>query len=205
MKSDTHRGNLMLKFLNNITAKASVLVFVVVSLAACSSISVTSDWDTSVDFSQFKTFAILENEKPTINRLIDQRIVDAIAADLVAKGLQHVDTTDRADLAIGYQVTTEERTSFHTVHSGWGAYGYPSSRSGWYGGTPGSSRATQVNYTVGTLVIPVFQMANKELIWEGSGSGVVNPSRTPEQSVKHINDAVQSILKGFPPGAAPAK
>ncbi len=195
----------MLQSTKIIISKATVLLFMVISLVACSSISVTSDWDTSVDFSQFTTFAILENETPTINRLIDQRIVDAIAADLVAKGLQHVDTADRADLAIGYQVTTEERTSFHTVHSGWGAYGYPSSRSSWYGGTPGSSRTTQANYTVGTLVIPVFQMATKELVWEGSGSGVVNPSRTPEQSVKQINDAVQSILKGFPPGAVPTK
>ena len=188
----------------HIILKAHMLLLVIFLLAACSSISVTSDWDTSIDFSQFSTFAILENEQPTINRLIDQRIVDAIAADLTAKGLKHVDTHDQADLAIGYQVTTEERTSFHTVHSSWGAYGFPDSRRSWYGPAT-TSRTTQVNYTVGTLVIPIFSMANKELIWEGAGSGVVSPSRSPEQSAKHINAAVQSILKDFPPGAAPAK
>ena len=177
------------------------LFFVLISLAACSSISVTSDWDPGVDFSQFKTFAVLEETQQSVNRLVDQRIRAASVAELTAKELRQVDTPDKADLAIGYQITTEQHTTFNTVHSDWGTRGYRSSRHA-HGRTPtGTSRTTQVNFTVGTLVIAAFQMSDKELVWEGSASGTVNPSSRPEQREQRINDAVQQILKDFPPGA----
>jgi len=177
------------------------LFIVFASLAACSGISVTSDWDPGVDFSQFKTFAVLEETQQSVNRLVDQRIRAAIVAELTAKELRQVDTPDKADLAIDYQITTEQQTSHHTVHSGWGARGYRSSRHTHWRTPTGTSRTTQVNFTVGTLVIAAFQMSDKELVWEGSASGTVNPSSGPEQREQRINDAVQRILKDFPPGA----
>ena len=187
--------------MRNIVVKQTALFFVFASLAACSGISVTSDWDPGVDFSKFKTFAVLEETQPSINRLVAQRIRAAIVMELTAKGLQQVDTPDKADLAIGYQVTTEERTTHHTVHSGWDGY-----RSGWSGSThwrspAGTSTTRQVNFTVGTLVIAAFRMSDKELVWEGSASGTVNPSSGPERSQQRINDAVQRVLKDFPPDA----
>jgi len=194
----------MLRHARKISLKLSILWLAVVFFTGCSSISVTSDWDTTVDFSQFKTFVMLENEEPSINRLIDQRIRATIVADLTAKGLQQIDAADKADLAFAYQVTTEERSSLQTVHSGWGAYGYPYSRSSWdrsrwYGGTIATSRTTQVNYTVGTLVIAAFRVVKETLVWEGSGSGVLNPTTSPEQSSQKINETVQRILESFPP------
>ena len=187
--------------MRNIIMKQTVLFIVFASLAACSGISVTSDWDPGVDFSQFKTFAVLEETQPSINRLVDQRVRAAIVAELTAKGLRQVDTPDKADLAIGYQVTTEQHSTDHTVHSGWGTRGYRSSRHTHWRTPTGTSRTTQVNFTVGTLVIAAFQMSDKELVWEGSASGTVNPSSGPEQREQRINDAVQRILKDFPPGA----
>ncbi|MGI9319909.1 MAG: DUF4136 domain-containing protein [Thiogranum sp.] len=190
----------MRRYMKNII-KQSALIILLASLGACSGISVTSDWDPGVDFSQFKSFVVLEETQPSINRLVDQRVRAAIVAELTARGLRQVDAPDKADLAIGYQITTENRTSEHTVHSGWGTRGY---RSSWHTHwrTPvGTSTTTQVNFTVGTLVIAAFQMNDKELVWEGSGSGAVNPSRGPEQSKQRINDAVRQILKDFPPGA----
>ena len=190
------------RYIRNIVMKWAALFIVFTSLAACSSISVTSDWDPGVDFSQFKTFAVLEESEQSINRLIDQRVRTAIVAELAARGLRQVEIPDKADLAIGYRITTEEQTSLHTVHSGWGSRGYRSSRhTHWRTPVATTSTTTQVNFTVGTLVIAVFQMDNKELVWEGSASGTVNPSRGPEQRKQRINDAVQRILKDFPPGA----
>ena len=182
---------------------AALLLVVTLGIAAtsCSNVKVQHDWDPGVDFSQFKTFAVLEETQQSVNRLVDQRIRAAIVAELTAKELRQVDTPDKADLAIGYQITTEQQTSHHTVHSGWGARGYRSSRHTHWRTPTGTSRTTQVNFTVGTLVIAAFQMSDKELVWEGSASGTVNPSSGPEQREQRINDAVQRILKDFPPGA----
>jgi hypothetical protein len=172
-------------------------------LAACSGISVTSDWDPGVDFSQFRTFTVLEQPQPSINRLVDQRIRAAIVAELTDKGLRQVEAPAGADLAIGYQVTTEERTNLHTVHdSGWGSAGYRRSRAHW-SAPVATSRTTQVNFTVGTLVIAAFRMGDKELVWEGSASGTLKPSAGPQQSEQRINDAVGQIFKDFPPGVKP--
>ena len=70
----------------------------------------------------------------------------------------------------------------------------------------GTSRTTAINYTVGTLVIAGFEAGNKELVWEGSASSAAIDSATsPEQSKNLINEAVQKILKDFPPGVEPAQ
>lgn len=180
--------------------KKSALFVMIVALTACSGIRVTSDWDPAVDFSQFRTFAILEKGQQARNPLNDRRIRAAIAADLSAKGFRQVDTPAAADLAIGFQVTTDERTSYHTVHSGWGSAGFHRRRSHW-SGTVGVSTTTQWNYTVGTLVIAVFEARDKELVWEASGSSTKNPSSNPEQNEQRINEAVREILQDFPPAS----
>ena len=193
------------RYSTKLIIERAVLFIAFAMLAACSGISVTSDWDPGVDFSQFRTFAVLEQAQPAINRFVDQRIRTAIVAELTGKGLRRVDTPDQADLAIGYQVTTEERTTFHTVHDrGWGSAGYRRSRAHW-SAPVGTSRTTQVNFTVGTLVIAAFQTGDKELVWEGSATATVDPASGPEQSQQRINDAVQRIFKDFPPGVTSSR
>lgn len=194
--------------LRNITLKYMLVSVAVAMLAACSSVSVTSDWDTGVDFSEFETFAVLQQPEPSINRLVDQRIRDALVAELTGKGLRQVDTPDKADLAVGYQVATEEQSTYQTVHRGWGRYGHgfqPSrSMRSSRGRASGTSTTTQINFTVGTLFIAMFRMDNKELVWEGTGSRTVDPSSGPERREQRISDAVKRILEDFPPGIEPA-
>lgn len=194
----------MLQYLRSVFMTSLVASVTIAGLAACSSISVTSDWDSDVDFSSFKTFALLPGELPAVNRLIDQRIRNALVVELSARGLRQVEAHDNADLAVGYQVTSEERTTYQTVYSGWRRtdYGFRASRSGW-GRTASTSRTQQINFTVGTLVVAMFRMSDKELVWEGTGSATVDPSSGPERSERRINDAVRQILEGFPPGGKP--
>ena len=191
------------RFIINIRLKKVVLLVLIMLLVACSSMSVTRDWDPNFDFSQFQTFAILENDQD-VNRLIDQRIVDSIVATLTAKGFKQVDTPETANLVIGYQMVTESRRSYQTVHASWDRRGFRSPRSHW-GGHMGTARTTVFHYTVGTLVIAAFESSNKDLVWEGSASSTAIDSATgAEQRNKLINDAVQKILKDFPPGVKPA-
>lgn len=190
--------------IRNTSIKIVILFVALVVLTACSSMSVTRDWDPNIDFSKFQTFTVLD-DRQDINRLIDQRIRDAIVATLTSKGLKQADSPDKADLAIGYQVATEGRRSYQTMHASWGGRGYRTHRSNW-GGSMGTSRTTVVNYTVGTLIIAGFETVNKELVWEGSASSTAIDSATgPEQSKKLINEAVQKIFKDFPPGVEPAQ
>ena len=179
----------------------SVAMAGILLVAGCSNVNVRSDWDHSVDFSRFETFAFLDDESSTINRLIDGRIRRALVEDLTSKGLQQVDSTDGADLAIGFQVATENRRSYSTVSTGWSARGYRHHRRGW-GHGPGMTPVTTTTrarvYTVGAIVVAIFDGENKELIWEGSGSRRLASSGAT-QSDASIQDAVGRIMRGFPP------
>lgn len=192
----------MVQYMKNIIWR-SVLFFALATLVACSGITVSTDWDPAVDFSKFKSFTVLENKDPALNRLTGQRIISALVTELESKGLEQVKTEEKADLAIGFDVTTEQRTTYQTVHNNMGGtYGFHSNSARLHG-TMGSSRTTAHTYTVGTLVIGVYETAKKELIWEGSASGTVSTtSRSPEQNQQRINEAVQKILENFPPAAS---
>jgi len=46
----------------------------------------------------------------------------------------------------------------------------------------------------------IFEMGSKELVWESTGSHIINQTSNPEQSVLRINDLVQQTLRDFPSG-----
>jgi hypothetical protein len=171
-------------------------------VAGCSNVNVRSDWDHTVDFSRFETFAFVEDANSSISRLIDGRIRRALAEDLTSKGLRQVDSTDGVDLAIGFQVATENRRSYSTVSSGWSARGYRRGHGGWHGPTRVTTTSTTRArvYTIGAVVVAIFDGENKELIWEGSGSQRLASSGAT-QSEAGIQDAVSRIMRGFPPSS----
>ena len=62
-----------------------ILLFVV---GSCSSVRVTSDYDTATDFTKYKTFAFFKKgiDKVDISDLDKRRILKAVEYELVAKG-----------------------------------------------------------------------------------------------------------------------
>jgi hypothetical protein len=177
-----------------------------VALSSCGSgISVSSDWDPGVDFTSYNTFVVLDEASggAGIDQLTKNRVKASITNTLQAKGMREANSQDEADAAVGWQVTTDERSSFQTVSTGWGGYGY--GYGGWYGrgGTSmTTSRTTETRYEVGTLVIAMFDTDRKEMIFTATGSKTLktdNPS--PQEMQKRIDEAVAKILEGFPPGS----
>jgi hypothetical protein len=72
-------------------------------------------------------------------------------------------------------------------------YGY---RVGGWGGWP---QTYAYDYTEGTLLIDVIDPATMTLLWRGTGTGVVDPTASPQRREQRINDAVDRILDEFPP------
>ncbi len=177
-----------------------------VALSGCGGgISVTSDWDPGVDFTSFNTFVVMDEASGGggLDQLNQNRIKASIASNLQAKGMRQVDNESDADALVGWQLTTDERSSFQTVSTGWGGYGW--GRSGWYGGSSmgmTTSRTTETRYEVGTLVIAMFDTEREEMMFTATGSKTLsggNPS--PEEQQKRIDEAVAKILEDFPPGS----
>lgn len=169
-------------------------------LSACSGISTSSDYDPAVDFTKYSTFTWLDTEGDDIDAITDSRIKGSIDGALVAKGFQK--GGEGADLAVGYQVTSSERRSYNTVNSGWGGgYGYGGYGWGGYGMGMGMSTTYENVWEEGTLLIGMFDVGTKNLVWTGTATAALDANRSPEERQQLVNDAVDKMLKDFPPGS----
>ena len=187
---------------------ASLLtVALTATLAACGGgLSVNSDYDTAYDFAQPQTFFVLDNAGgPLAPGLNDARVKQSIAQVMTEKGLRQVNSEDQADLAVGYQFTTEQERSYNTVNTGWSGYGY-GGYGPWYGGYYGgptmtTTRTTETVYDVGSLLIAVFDTENEAMVYHSNGSRTLQgDSPGPAEMQSRIDDAVEQILWDFPRG-----
>ena len=170
-----------------------VLLFFILSSCG-SSISVYSDFDKSVDFSQYKTYAFHKKgiDRVEISELDKKRILNAIDRELSLKGMTK---SENPDLLINILTKERERINVNQYNAGWG-YGW-----GW-GWNPylWGGRSTYVSSsTEGTLYIDLIDAKKKELVWQGEGIGYLTENRSEKE--KRINEFVAKILEQFPPKA----
>jgi hypothetical protein len=153
---------------------------------------VKTDYAKGTDFSQYKTFMWIK-EPQTTNPLTKQRVIDDVNAALTAKGLQLV--TGNADLCIAAHAATKQNQTLNTFYDGFGG--------GWrWGGRFGSAMTTVDTYTVGTLVVDIFDSKTKDAIWRGTSSKTL--SDDPAKNAASLNKAVAKMFKDFPPSAKKA-
>jgi hypothetical protein len=99
-----------------------------------------------------------------------------------------------ADVRIGYLLVLEDAVDSQTM--------YESSAPDWryrtYGPATTTTRTTL--FTTGTLVIDVFDVEEKALVWRGAAEGQVKQNQDPEKKRERIEEAVRKILAEFPPG-----
>jgi hypothetical protein len=178
-----------------------VAVLITVGLGlmnSCASISVEHEFDPEADFRSYESFDWMPAESRRVslrarNPMVETRIRDAIAAELRSKGLRP-SSSGEPDVRIGYLLVLEDGVDSQTIYEGDAA--------DWRYRTYGPARATTTNkaFTVGTLVIDVFDVDEKALVWRGAAEGQVDQTRSPEDQRERIFDAVQKILRNFPPG-----
>lgn len=174
-------------------------------LASCSTLTVVSDLDKSVDFNQYKTFEYYgwtENSDQILNRFDKERIESAFANEFASRNLQIVEK-GQGELIVSLYIVTEQKTqttATTTSMGAYGAYGF----GGYYGFGPGygwggSHSTTTFNdydYTEGTLIVSVFDAEKKALIWESVGKGTINDN--PAKREANIPKAVAQIMKEYP-------
>lgn len=166
------------------------------ALAACSSVEVKADWDPSASFTGLKSWA-WQSATPDLtgssrldDPLLHARIQSAIEKSLSAKGYAKV-TGGQADFQVAYHVAVQEKLDARTIYTGYGPY------RGWYG--VGGAQTVVDTYDVGTLLIDFISPQSNNVIWRGSGQSRIQELRTPEERQQRIQDAVDRILRQFPP------
>ena len=170
-----------------------LVVFLTLITMGCSSVSVTSDYDTSVDFNNYKTFyvysGVLKDSELETAPLVKKRVLEAAASELQKKGLTLTDSS-KADFTVFALATTKEKMNVNTYGYG---YGY-----GW-GPYPYGRNIDVSYYTQGSLILDLVDDKKDQLIWRGIGTAVLEDRGTPQEREQYINDAVAKILEQYPP------
>jgi hypothetical protein len=169
----------------------SITFFAALLFAGCSTISVHQDYNPAYDFSKLKTYGFLPiPAEAGIDQLNAQRLGNAIEASLTKKG--YALSSDKPDFGVALFFSSKTKTDITSYGYG---YGY-----GHWGMGMGDVDVQQ--YDVGTLVIDFIDLEKQELIWRGSGQGILKENPSVEERTKNINKAVDMIIDQFPPEKA---
>lgn len=165
-------------------------ILALLALGSCSSIQVSTDYDSSVNFSQFKTYAYLKSgiDEAKISDLDKKRILRAIDEEMLAKGFTK---SDKPDVLVNLFTETQQNVNVNSYYGGWGYRSW-----GWtpwmYG--PGYN-SISVN-SEGILYIDLLKAENKELIWQGKGTGYLTSNKAKKE--QKIKEFVNKILAELP-------
>lgn len=148
---------------------------------------VSTDYNHAANFNQIKTYSW--SKVHTANSIWDRRVKDAIDKQLAAKGWTQV--ASGGDVSLVAIEKTSVQQQYDTFYDGLG---------GWrrFGGF-GESTTTVDNYRVGTLIVSMFDVNSKQMIWRGTSSSDL--SGNPDKNTKNLDKDVEKMFKRFPPKA----
>lgn len=149
---------------------------------------VRSNYMPGTDFSKYKTYRWVEIQGANHpDQIQDQMIKQAIDSALTRKGLSKVDA-DPADLYVAYQVAVDQEKQ-------WNAYG------GGLGGVRfgGMGTATSSTISIGTLAVDMYDPASKQLVWKGTATKTIKPSKSQEKAQENLQKGIDKLFKDYPP------
>jgi hypothetical protein len=152
------------------------------------------DYDKSVDFSGYSTYAWMKRDNSIESQLPDhlrmrlQRVTEEVLAE---KGFDPAPAPPQTDLLLTYYFGASDELQINHVqyspYSPWG-YGY------WPGFNYGYTEVR--SYKQGTLVLDIVDARTHQLVWMGRVEKEVRSANPPG---KRIQKSVTKLLKNFPP------
>ncbi len=159
-------------------------------IVACSTVTVSTDFDPAAAFGQYKTFGFAPMKE--FNDIVAGRVETAITQALEGRGLKKA--AEKPDLVV--EVAAKISNQKQVTSTGWGGYGWGGYR--WGGGT---STATVQEIPVGTLLVGLVDASTNKLVWRGSATKTIDEGSTGPQKQVALNDAMVKLFAGFPPGS----
>ncbi len=173
--------------------KILIAAFLLVILTSCASIKVTSDFDKTVNFADYKTYKFTEDALALpVDDINRSRIISAVETELGKKGFTK---SENPDVLIDLKLTAQTKQTATANTSGGYGYGY---RYGWGGGFS-TTTINYDSYQEGTLFVDMIDLKKLQLVWQGRGVGTLDPDASQKKREDNINYAVKSIFYKYPP------
>ncbi len=170
------------------------------SLSSCHSIKVITDYDPSVSFDNYNTYAFYKKgiDQVQVSDLDKRRILVAVENSLQNKGFRAVESPQ---ILVNIFTKEEAKVDVFNNNTFGGAWGM-----GWgWGWNPwmwpgmGMRNTTVSTSAQGRLYIDFIDANSKKLLWQGSGEGVLEPQSDPIKKQEVIQKFVDQILAAYPP------
>jgi Domain of unknown function (DUF4136) len=174
-----------------------VLIGTMILFASTSSAQqVKTDYDRNANFAQYKTYSW--EQVKTKDPLDVDRIKSDVNAVFAAKGWTLV--ASGGDVSIIALQMTQNQQTLNTFYDGFGGgWGWRGFGGRGFGGF-GDATTTTDTYTVGTLVVDLFDTKTKQLLWRGSASDTL--SNNSNTNIKNLDKGVEKMFKKFPPDSS---
>jgi hypothetical protein len=177
----------------SVKRRISFSMAVAILAVTASLAEVKTDYDRTAEFSRYRTYSW--GKIHTENPLLGGRIQTAVASALAARGWTEVESG--GDVSVMAMEMTEAHRTLQTYYDSFGGgWGWRRWGSG-IGDSFGESTTTEETYTVGTLVVDLFDTNARKLIWRGSASDTL--SDKSDKNIKKLNSDVQRMFDHFPP------
>lgn len=189
----------MYQMLSNKSLSLIAVLAAAVALSGCSSqANLRSDYDDSIDFSQYRTYNYYDTSKrydTEYQNLFTQYVKRAIDIEMQARGYTLSDTPD---LLVNFNVKAEDKTKVTSSPSmSGGYYGY---RGGYYSPWVGYGYGTETHvsqYTEGTYNIDLVDPKLKRLVWECVGVGRITDDKL-ENIEENVKTGVPRFFERYP-------
>ena len=161
------------------------------ALAAAQDVKV--DFDKAFDFSTVKTYSIRIGTAWG-NDLSERRVLSEIDQEIASKGWKKVADDAQANVLVVLHGATQTKHSASTFYTGMGGYGYRG-----FGGGMGTAQTVVSEYTVGMLVVDMFEGKSKNLVFRGTAESEI--SDNANKNASRLEKASTKMFKNFPPAA----
>jgi hypothetical protein len=155
-------------------------------LMGCSSSKVMTDFDSAINFSDFKTFGFYEDVGQGLNELDVNRVISRLKLEMKQRTFQEV---ENPDFFINVTSKISENPNKNLIGIGLGNGGF-----GLSGGIPIGGKKLNEEF-----VIEFVNAKTDQVIWEGILNSTIKEKRTPEQKELHFNEIIKKILDSYSP------
>lgn len=166
------------------------LLLLTLMLAGCSA-PVTTDYDTQINYAQFKTYQFAPGNNNRTSSLDDSRVEEAISVQLHSKGLK---PGEKADLTVRHYIQQQSDFQSYGTSVGFG-YGYR------HVGVAYSTPVRYREYTYGKLIVELIDNQNNKVVWRAVSQRKLTESMTPSSREAFIDEQVFEMFKNYPPAS----
>jgi hypothetical protein len=189
----THIFESIMKLISLRLAVAAFLALVCCTSAGAQKIKV--EFDNSVDFSKFKTYAWDPTPQAVAKPVLMLAIKGAVAEELGKRGMREVAENPDIYIALYGATASDVAVTYSDLYYGaWGIPAFDQSFLMW-GTAPGTTNTAVVHK--GQLVVDLIDAGHKKLAWRGIATQKLSDQQM--KLVQQVNTAAEKLFARYPP------